>query len=43
MHALELTLILLAASIAMVAVLRRVGMPSLVGYLEALVLLAEGL
>ena len=30
MHALELTLVLLAASIAMVALLRRFGMPALV-------------
>jgi CPA2 family monovalent cation:H+ antiporter-2 len=33
MHALELTLILLGASIFMVAVLRRLGLPTLVGYL----------
>ncbi len=33
MHALELTLILLGASIFMVSLLRRVGLPTLVGYL----------
>lgn len=33
MHALELPLILLGASIGMVALLRRLGMPALVGYL----------
>jgi CPA2 family monovalent cation:H+ antiporter-2 len=33
MHALDLTLILLGASILMVAVLRRFGLPTLVGYL----------
>jgi len=33
MHALDLTLILLGASIFMVALLRRVGLPTLVGYL----------
>jgi len=33
MHALELTLLLLGASILAVALLRRVGMPTLVGYL----------
>ena len=33
MHALELTLVLLGASIAMVAIVRRFGMPALVGYL----------
>ena len=33
MHALELTLILLGASIFMVALLRRLGLPTLVGYL----------
>ncbi len=38
MHALELTLILLGASIAMVALLRRFGMPALVGYLAVGVL-----
>ncbi|MBA3478724.1 MAG: cation:proton antiporter [Lautropia sp.] len=39
MHALELTLILLGASIFMVAVLRRLGLPTLVGYLAVGVLL----
>ena len=33
MHALELTLILLGASILTVALLRRLGLPTLVGYL----------
>ena len=39
MHALELTLVLLGASIAMVAIVRRFGMPALVGYLAVGVVL----
>lgn len=39
MHVLDLTLILLAASILMVAVLRRFGLPTLVGYLAVGVVL----
>ena len=39
MHALELTLVLLGASIAMVAIVRRFGMPTLVGYLAVGVVL----
>ncbi|MGE0797738.1 MAG: cation:proton antiporter [Lautropia sp.] len=38
MHAVELTLILLGASIAMVTILRRFGLPALVGYLAVGVL-----
>ena len=39
MHALELTLILLGASIGMVAIMRRFNMPALVGYLAVGVVL----